>query len=196
MNNTGLFKDALKVWCAKAQANKTYPLFCTYMTAKQEDCMKSQLTTSGAGYSVNNISVITDIVHKQLEYFVNQMPIFQQDPAQYANDANSDPNIPPPNQANAALTTKDIKELFKTMISDFKQPNPPNKRCNTSTKLLVAQGKDTDGHNITYWCWSHGITTNLQHTSASCNCQKEGHKTEATLCNKSNGSIERCKPHN
>ena len=80
--------------------------------------------------------------------------------------------MPPPDQANAALAIKDIKELFKTMMKDFKQPNPPNKRCNTSTKPLIAQGKDTDGHNITY-CWSHGITTNLRHASASCNPQKE-----------------------
>jgi hypothetical protein len=193
VNSTGLFNDALKIWRAKPQANKTYPLFCTYMTAEHEDRMKNQLTSSGAGYSANNVSVITDIVHKQLEHFINQMPIFQQDPEQYpSNNENSDPNTTPPDQANAALTTKDIKELFKTMMSDFKQPNPPNKR-RTSTKPLVAQGKDTDGKDITY-CWSHGITTNLRHTSASCNRQKEGHKTDATLQNKLSGSAERCKP--
>jgi hypothetical protein len=170
-------------------------LFCTYMTAEHKDRIKKQLTTSGAGYSANNLSAITNIVHKQLEHFLNQMPIFQQDPGQYPNNKNYDPNVPPPDQANAALTTKDIKELFKTMMNGFKQPNPPNKRRNTSTKPLVAQGKDTGGQDITY-CWSHGITTNIRHTSASCNCQKEGHKTEATLQNKLNGSADPYKPRN
>jgi hypothetical protein len=146
VNSTGLFNDALKIWRAKVQADKTYPLFCTYMTAEHEDCMKNQLTSSGAGYSANKASVIADIVHKQLEHFVNQMPLFQQDPEQYpSSDENSDPNVSPPDQANAALTTKDIKELFKTMMSDFKQPNLPNKRRNTSTKPLVAHGKDAEG---------------------------------------------------
>jgi hypothetical protein len=131
------------------------------MTAEHEDRMKNQLTSLGAGYSANNVSVITNIIHKQLEHFVNQMPIFQQAPEQYpSSDKNNDPNVSPPDQANAALTTKDIKELFKTMMSNFKQPNPPNKRRNTSTKPLVAQGKDAKGQDITY-CWSHGITSNL-----------------------------------
>jgi hypothetical protein len=82
VDNTGLFNDALKVWRAKARAKKTYPLFCTYMTSEHEDGMKHQLTSGGDGYSANNVSVITNIVHKQLEHFVNQMPIFQQDPDQ------------------------------------------------------------------------------------------------------------------
>jgi hypothetical protein len=122
------------------------------------------------------------------------MPIFQQDPEQQTNDENNNPNVPPPDQANAALITKDIKELFKSMMSDFKLSSPPNKRRNTSSKPM-AQEKDTDGHDITY-CWSCGITTNLQCTSTSCNRQKEGHKTEATLQNKMNGSTECCKPCN
>jgi hypothetical protein len=195
VNNTGLFNDALKVWRAKAQIDKTYPLFCTYMTSEHKDHMKNQLTSSGAGYSANNVSVITDIVHKQLEHFVNQMPIFQQDTEQQTNDENSNPNVPPPAQANAALTTTDIKELFKTMMGEFKPLNPVNKRRNASYKPLVAQGKDNDGHKITC-CWSQGITTNLRHTSKSCNRQKEGHKTESTLQNKMNGTTERCQPRN
>jgi hypothetical protein len=195
VNTTGLFNDALKVWRAKAQIDKTYPLFCTYMTSEHEDRMENQLTRSRAGYSANNVSVITNIVHKQLEHFVNQMPIFQQDTEQQTNDKNRNPNVPPPDQANTALTTTDIKELFKTMMGEFKPPNPVNKRRNASSKPLVAQGKANDGREITY-CWSHGITTNLRHTSKSCNCQKEGHKTKSTLQNKMNGTTERCQPRN
>jgi hypothetical protein len=93
------------------------------------------------------------------------MPIFRQDPDQQTKNENSNHNVPPIDQANGALTTDEIKELFKTMMGKFK---PPNKRHNTSSKPLVAQGKDTGGHDITY-CWSHGITTDLCHNSKSCN---------------------------
>ena len=112
INKTGLFNDALKVWRAKPAINKTYLLFCVYMTTEYEDRMKNQVTSEGAGYSANNVSTITDIVHKELEQFVNQMPIYQQEPAQQANDENINPNVQQPAaQANAALTTNDIKDL-------------------------------------------------------------------------------------
>jgi hypothetical protein len=194
INNTGLFNDALEVWRAKPPAAKTYILFCAYMRSEHEDRMKNQLTSNRAGYSANNVSTITDIVHKELEHFVNQMPIYQQEPAPPANDENVNPNVPHPGQANAALTTNDIKDLFKTMMNEFK-PNDskPNRRRLNDSKPLVFQGTDDAGNKITY-CWSHGITSNLRHHSKTYKRQKEGHQTDATLHNKMNGSDERCKP--
>ncbi len=186
VNKTGLFNDALKVWRAKPQADKTYLLFCTYMTTEHEDRMKNQLTSEGAGYAANNVSVITDIVHKQLEQFVNQMPMFQQDMNHHQEQENSNPNLPAPEQANAAVTANDIKEIFKTMMSEFK---PPNSRRNN--KPPVSQGTNAKGEKITY-CWSHGTTTNLRHHSKSCKRQKEGHQPDSTLQNKMNGSDEIC----
>jgi hypothetical protein len=188
VNNTGLFNDALKVWRAKPPLTKTYPLFCTYITTEHEDRMKNQLTSAGAGYSANNVSEITDIVHKQLEHFVNQMPLFQQELEPQVNDENRNPNCQRPEQANAALTTKDIKDLFQTMMSEFK---PASRRPNS--KPLIAQGTDDEGNKITY-CWSHGTTTNLRHHSKTCKRKKEGHQAEATLQNKMNGNTEKCKP--
>jgi hypothetical protein len=188
INNTGLFNDALKVWRAKPPAGKTYLLFCAYMTSEHEDRMKNQLTSERAGYSANNVSTITDIVHKELEQFVNQMPLYQE-PAQQVNDENNNPNVPPPLQANAALTANDVKDLIKTMMNELK----PNRRRPLDSKPLVSQGTDDAGNKITY-CWSHGITSNLRHHSKTCKRQKEGHQTDATLQNKMNGSDERCKP--
>jgi hypothetical protein len=182
INKTGLFNDALKVWRAKPIADKTYLLFCAYMTTEHEDRMKNQTTSEGAGYSSNNVSTITDIVHRELEQFVNQMPIYQQ-------DENTNPNPQPPAQANAALTATDVKDLFKSLMSEYK----PTGRRSTDSKPLVSQGTDDKGNKITY-CWSHGTTSNLRHHSKTCKRQKEGHQHEATLQNKMNGSTERCKP--
>jgi len=65
VNKTGLFNDALKIW--RAKTTKNYSLFTTYMTNEHEDRMKNQTTSASAGYSANNVSTITDIVHKELE---------------------------------------------------------------------------------------------------------------------------------
>ena len=39
-----------------------------------------------------------------------------------------------------------------------------------------------------YYCWSHGISHNEKHTSATCRSRKEGHQAEATLTNTMGGS--------
>jgi hypothetical protein len=192
ISNTGLFNDALKIWRQKPPAAKTYALFCTYMTTEHEDRMKNQTTSQGAGYA-NNITTtaITDIVHKQLEHFVNQMPMFQPNPNEQEND---NPNIPRPiEQANAALTAGQIKDIMKDMLKDFQPSRRGNSNRNNTP--LASQGTNADGDKVTY-CWTHGTTTNLRHCSKNCTRQKEGHKAEATLTNKMGGSTETCKPRN
>ncbi len=38
-----------------------------------------------------------------------------------------------------------------------------------------------DGTQAYYYCWSHGLGRNKNHTSATCNARKEGHQADATL---------------
>ena len=187
VNKTGLFNDALKIWRDKPV--KTYTLFTKYMTREHEDRMKNQTTSSGAGYAANNITTITDIVHTELAQYVNNMPFFQQEAP--PNDENADPNIRPPatEQANSALTAIELKDIFKSMMSEFKNVNRRGGRDHNRTPLPPAQGTDSDGNKTTY-CWSHGITTNLRHNGKGCKRPKEGHKEEATLQNKMGGNTE------
>jgi hypothetical protein len=44
-----------------------------------------------------------------------------------------------------------------------------------------------DGKKM-YYCWSHGLSTNPDHTSASCKNPKDGHETEATIFDMRGGS--------
>ena len=192
VNKTGLFNDALKIWRDKPV--KTYVLFAAYMTREHEDRMKNQTTSSGAGYAANNVTTITDIVHNELQQFVNNMPFFQQD---VPNDENANPNICPPvtEHANAALTAIELKEIFKSMMSEFRNDDRRGGGGGGGRNrkpLPPAQGTDSEGNKTTY-CWSHGITTNLHHNSKGCKRPKEGHKEEATLQNKLGGSTELCK---
>ena len=39
-----------------------------------------------------------------------------------------------------------------------------------------------------FYCWTHGLGRNKEHTSATCNRKSEGHKTDATLDNMMGGS--------
>jgi hypothetical protein len=162
------------------------------MTAEHEDRMRNQTTSQGAGYA-NNITTttVTDIVHKELEHFVNQMPMFQPNPT---NQENTNPNIQIPiGQANAALTADHIKTIMQDMLKEFQPSRRGHGNNNRKGPPPESQGTNAEGDKITY-CWTHGITTNLRHNSQNCSRQKEGHKTEATLTNKMDGCTDICRP--
>jgi hypothetical protein len=44
-----------------------------------------------------------------------------------------------------------------------------------------------DGFPVTY-CWTHGVTRNLSHDSASCQRTAAGHQADATYNNRKGGS--------
>ena len=48
---------------------------------------------------------------------------------------------------------------------------------------------NSDGKKM-YYCWSHGLSTNPDHTSASCKNPKEGHETQATIFDMRGGSAK------
>jgi hypothetical protein len=78
------------------------------MTVEHDDRMKNQLTSKAAGYSANHATFVTDLIHQELQQFVNHMPIFQQE---QTNNENIAPNKQPaPDNANAALTTDALKD--------------------------------------------------------------------------------------
>jgi hypothetical protein len=59
---------------------------------------------------------------------------------------------------------------------------------------------NTSGNKKMYYCWTHGLTTNPDHTSANCKNPKEGHEVAATIFDMRGGSdkIQRArgdKPH-
>jgi hypothetical protein len=162
------------------------------MTIEHDDRMKNQLTTKASGYSTNQTTFVTDLIHQELQQFVNHMPIFQQDPT---NNENHDPNVPTPPvlaptlpNANTAITTDTLKDIFKTLMKERKSNSSSN---NTKTKPK-AQGKDKNDKDITY-CHSHSITSNLWHNSATCSRKKEEHEATATLNNKLGGNEAHCK---
>jgi hypothetical protein len=59
-------------------------------------------------------------------------------------------------------------------------PTPPATLKGTPAKVIV-------GDQVMYYCWSHGLGWNPEHTSASCKRKKEGHKDDATVKNLKGG---------
>jgi hypothetical protein len=158
------------------------------MTVEHDDCMNNQLTSKAAGYSANHATFVTDLIHQELQQFVNHMPIFQQE---QQNDENIAPNKhPASDNTNAALSTDALKDILRMMMKEHQKTNRNDRNGKVKPK---AQGKDDDGKELTY-CHSHGITSNLWHNSTTCTRKKEGHKEAATLDSKLGGNTERCKP--
>ena len=94
------------------------------------------------------------------------MLIYQKDTKNQEDDTNTAQNEETQGQANATLTTSNIKELVKSMMQEFK---PSGQKANL--KPLASQVTDGDGNKITYF-WTHGITKNLRHPRKSCKQQK------------------------
>ena len=51
-----------------------------------------------------------------------------------------------------------------------------------------APQKDDEDEPTFYYCWSHGLGRNKDHTSKSCKKPKEGHQRKATIHNMLGGS--------
>ena len=70
---------------------------------------------------------------------------------------------------------------------------PTNSKAKTLREFMsTADGSQchavTDTGVQMFYCWSHGLGRNPQHTSKSCNNPSDGHKKEATLANMMGGS--------
>jgi hypothetical protein len=112
------------------------------MTAEHDDCRKNHLTTKAAGYSANQTTFFTDLIHQELQQFVNHMPFFQQESTkqELTNDKNQDPNPQPaPDNANAALTTNTLKEIFKSMMQEHKSKPWPRLNLRHKEKMKMTE---------------------------------------------------------
>jgi len=89
----------------------------------------------------------------------------------------------PPIESASTTTIEDIKDEIIKLINNQNKPKPPPLQRKVNDK------------NVTYF-WSHGITKNPKHNSATCKHKKDGHQDESTLNNRMGGSNKRCKARN
>jgi hypothetical protein len=83
------------------------------------------------------------------------------------------------NGANAAVVTPSTETAAAAQNSTSATTGTPPK----AQKALFADG--TGGY-----CWTHGVTKNPKHTSATCEHHADGHKEKATIFNRMGGSTK------
>ena len=193
--DTGLFNDACTKWRNKDPTYHTWDNFKTFFTAKVNDYLQNT-TAANAQYSA---AQVREIVNDNIEAYAAATSGNPQATSTPPTD-----NPAPPEAANA-LTRADIKAIVTECLnqgssttntstsakSNYSNNNSNSSNTKKSNKVRIAQGYNADGDPISY-CWSHGITKNLNHTSVTCNRKKDGHKDQATLNNKMGGSEQVC----
>ena len=64
----------------------------------------------------------------------------------------------------------------------------PPTRAPTTAPLPPAAGAIANDGTRVYYCWTHGLGTNANHTSATCQRPGKGHKQNATIINMQGGN--------
>jgi hypothetical protein len=185
IDNTGLFSSDQAKWRKQPNTDKTWSKFKIYFIQCEHDRSKHS-TKAETKYSANQVS---EMMQAQFQSFLEQMEADKE-------------NQPPPltdeycREASAnAITAEDIEKMIKKHLpgnngGGRNNNNRTNSNRATTKEPPKAQALDTDGTPVTY-CWTHGITRNLKHTSGTCTRQAEGHKTDATYSKRMGGSNER-----
>ncbi len=184
---TGLFDYDCKEWRNKPAVDKTWPNFRTFFTAAVADQQKHNPTTRTAGYA----NAVKELVQQEMEQMLQT--IMDADVPEVPSTAPPAPPTESPQSpsecANAAVSKEDISKMIAEAVAAAQQSNQGRRKPKVKQPM---QGYDDDGVPITY-CWSHGITKNLNHNSMTCSMKKEGHKDQSTLTNRMGGCDDRCK---
>jgi hypothetical protein len=173
---TGLFDRDCSKW-RKKTSDKTWTDFQAFFLVAEDDRSKNATTTE-ATYTANQVQ---QLIQQELAAFISQ-----EEPQQE--------NIPPPQEQANAVSAQDIKKMIDDAINQrpppprqpFRPRNGRNGRNTPTPKALKAQAL-LNGYPVSY-CWTHGVTRNLEHTSESCTRCAEGHQKDATYDNRKGGS--------
>lgn len=184
INRTGRFDNAIREWNRLPQVQKTWiNLKNHFRTAQAELRESGKLTIAEAGFhNANLVDEIVQRVHElndanQLEEQVCQMVQHQE----HANATIADilPSI-----------IAQMQEM-QTVLQDLQKDKPNGKK---QIKKFVIKKKEGQPNRplvpaTNSYCWTHG---RCKHKSADCKFPAEGHKKEATMANKMDGSTFGC----
>ena len=101
--------------------------------------------------------------------------------------------------ANAATQGTNAGAMIQMSSTDLQRLLDMNS-ANAATQQRTTTGAPTNppppaaGSGGFHYCWTHGLSMNPNHTSATCNCQAPGHQTAATLQNMMGGNNTIARP--
>ena len=183
IHSTNLFNSECKKWRQRSASERTWDHFVKYFTQADDDRRKTKAAvqtpeTTGEVYTANQVQ---EILQNEIAAIMAQLN---------ADKENSPPQQAPTEKANSTqgIKAEDIKSMIKEALKEH------NGRGTGGYKNPSGGGKGKpqaqahiDGRPVSY-CWTHGVTRNLHHSSKSCSRKNEGHKEEATFGNRMGGS--------
>ena len=153
------------------------------------------MTATEGTYTANQVEYI---VRAQLEAMVAPA-------AQYEASTATNPTINPPEQYANDLAASNVHNIFSKLLAaqgnhtnnydrnrnnrnNSNNHNGPNNctDANNHKALPTIQGYDEVGAPVSY-CYTHGVTKKLRHSSATCSRKYKENKDTATLANKMGG---------
>ena len=187
IKNTGLFNRECEKW-RKRTATKTWDDFITHFNTAYDDYLKydtSPPTAAEATYTANQVQ---QILHDELSTILGTTAPSDSPPS----DAPS--LISNPATANATVTIEDVRRMIQESLATSTNHQTSINQASTRggdpghrppRPPLIAQGL-VRGKPVSY-CWTHGVTSNLRHSSATCRRKATGHKDDATFNDRKGG---------
>ena len=90
----------------------------------------------------------------------------------------------------ADAQTAQIRALMVAMMDQRLPANTNKERRNIARQEGNKQGKRSE--KTKSYCWMHGVTTNMEHESGTCDNQHTDHQNSATFNNRMGGSDHTC----
>ena len=186
IKNTGLFNRECEKWRKKAAKEKSWTDFKKHFILAYDDHLKYESSTTTASEATYTANQVQQILQDELSTIMG------------STSDSTPPTYPPPLEpapatANVALTIDDVRRVIQETLASHAPSQSSSQSSSLTTTAsrtprtpLVAQGL-LRGKPVSY-CWTHGVTSNLRHTSASCRRKATGHKDEATFSNRMGGS--------
>ena len=187
---TGLFDKDCERWRKRPPAVKTWTTFKPFFIIAENDRKKNNPSASEASYSANQVQ---QLIQDELESILAESappPMVDSNTTTTSSTTAS----PTPASVNAAVTADEVRAIVQEALRTANYcPSIPSssarhqsRTTTPSNSVQVAQAF-VDGTPVSY-CWSHGVTKNLQHTSQTSSRKKEGHLDNATFHDRKGGS--------
>ena len=192
IRNTGLFDRACEKWRKKEAKTKKWVDFKKHFRLAEDDRRKNESTAPPSSAPTYTANQVQQIFRDELANLLTQEPTESDPTPSTTVTENSSLSTATPASANAALTAEDIRRIVSETIAAQTTPtNTNNGRWGNPGDRpprppLVAQGL-LRGKPVSY-CWTHGVTSNLRHTSATCRRKATGHKDDATFNDRKGGA--------
>ena len=180
---TGLFQLPCREWRSKPINAKNLAIFFTHFREADKE-NRRETTSFGGGYqqSAHHLSHVNLPGGSGEETILTTPSAFASAVAEAANYASPPALLAPPPVID-----------YTALAAALSATNITTTRGGHTSSGAATTNNDTDlsGHG---YCWSHGFMKNPEHTSATCNFKKPGHKEAATALNTMGGKTHVWKP--